>query len=70
MKLLIREARPNDAEAARRKGYEKIFTFIRADNPAALATYEKQGFSVVGIARKHAKLAGKYVDEVLIERLL
>lgn len=57
-------------QAARRKGYEKIFTFVRADNPAALATYQSQGFSVVGTARKHAKLAGKYIDEVLIERLL
>jgi L-amino acid N-acyltransferase YncA len=57
-------------EAARRKGYEKIFTFVRADNPAALATYEAQGFSVVGTARRHAKIDGRYVDETLIERFL
>ena len=56
--------------AARRKGYEKIFTFVRADNPAALATYQAQGFSVVGTARRHAKIDGRYVDEVLIERIL
>jgi L-amino acid N-acyltransferase YncA len=31
--------------AALRKGYEKIFTFVRADNPAALQTYLRQGFS-------------------------
>ena len=55
---------------ARQKGYEKIFTFVRADNPAALATYQNQGFSVVGTARKHAKLAGSYIDEVLIEKFL
>ncbi|HJN16171.1 MAG TPA: GNAT family N-acetyltransferase, partial [Armatimonadota bacterium] len=30
-------------EAAPRKGYEKIFTFVRADNPAALLTYLHQG---------------------------
>jgi L-amino acid N-acyltransferase YncA len=57
-------------EAARRKGYEKIFTFVRADNPAALATYRALGFEVIGTARKHAKIDGRYIDEILIERLL
>lgn len=57
-------------EAARRKGYEKLFTFVRADNPAALATYRKQGFAIVGTARRHAKINGAYMDEIAIERLL
>jgi RimJ/RimL family protein N-acetyltransferase len=57
-------------EAARRKGYEKIFTFVRADNPAALAAYRAQGFQVVGTAQRHAKIDGRYVDEVLIEKIL
>jgi L-amino acid N-acyltransferase YncA len=57
-------------EAARRKGYEKISTLVRSDNPAALATYLVHGFTVVGIARKHAKLDGRYIDEVLIETQL
>jgi L-amino acid N-acyltransferase YncA len=57
-------------EAARQKGYEKIFTFVRADNPAALATYQAQGFGVVGRARKHAKIDGRYIDEILIEKSL
>ena len=57
-------------EAARQKGYEKIFTFVRADNPAALATYLAHGFAVIGTARKHAKIDGRYVDEILIERAL
>lgn len=57
-------------EAARRKGYEKIFTFIRADNSAALATYLNQGFHVVGTAKRQAKLNGRYVDEIIIERFL
>ena len=56
--------------AARERGYEKIFTFVRADNPAALQTYRAQGFSVIGTAKKHAKLAGRHIDEVLIEKLL
>ena len=57
-------------EAARRKGYEKIFTFVRADNPAALETYLGQGFRVIGTAHRHAKIDGRYVDEVLIEKFL
>ena len=40
--------------AACDQGYEKIFTFVRADNPAALAAYQAQGFGIVGTARKHA----------------
>jgi L-amino acid N-acyltransferase YncA len=57
-------------EAAREKGYEKIFTFVRADNPAALQTYLGQGFVVVGNAKRQAKIDGQYVDEILIENWL
>ena len=56
--------------AAVAKGYEKIFTFVRADNPAALNTYLQHGFTVVGTAKRHAKIRGKYVDEVMIEKQL
>ena len=55
---------------ARQKGYEKIFTFVRADNLAALAVYRKQGFRVVGAAQKQAKINGAYIDEIIIERFL
>lgn len=57
-------------EAARQKGYEKIFTFIRADNPAALATYRRQGFQIIGTARRQAKINGSYVDELMVEKFL
>jgi L-amino acid N-acyltransferase YncA len=36
--------------AARGLGYEKLSTFIRADNPAALAAYGAQGFRTIGVA--------------------
>ena len=52
------------------KGYEKLFAYVRGDNPAALATYLKQGFQVIGTAQKHAKINGTYIDETLIEKLL
>jgi L-amino acid N-acyltransferase YncA len=56
--------------AAQRKGYEKLFTYVRADNPDALAFYLQQSFYVVGVAQKQAKIAGRYVDEVMIEKWL
>lgn len=57
-------------EVARQKGYEKLFAYVRSDNERALAAYKKQGFEVVGIAKKHAKIGDVYVDEVLIEKFL
>ncbi len=57
-------------EAARRKRYEKLFTYVRADNPAALTTYLKQGFQIVGEARRQARIAQNYIDEIIIEKFL
>jgi len=57
-------------ETAPRKGYEKIFTYIRADNPVALATYESQGFQIIGRAVRQAKLRGHFIDEMIVERML
>jgi L-amino acid N-acyltransferase YncA len=55
--------------AAREAGFEKIFTFVRADNPVALRAYQAQGFRVIGEARRQAKIRGRYVDEILIEKI-
>ena len=49
---------------------EKIFTFVRADNPAALQAYLHQGFQIVGTARRHTKIGGRYIDEIVIEKFL
>ena len=56
--------------AARAKGYEKLFAFVRADNPNALQAYTQQRFAVIGTARRHARINGRYIDEVMIERML
>jgi L-amino acid N-acyltransferase YncA len=56
--------------AACSKGYEKLLTFVRSDNPDALATYLANEFRVIGIAIRHARVRDRYVDEVLIERPL
>jgi len=57
-------------EATRRKGFEKIFTYVRADNQASLAFHEKLGFRIIGTADRQAKIDGKYVDEIFIEKFL
>ena len=57
-------------EAALGKGYEKLSAFVRADNIASLAAYLSQGFRIIGTAQRQAKINGKYVDEILIERFL
>jgi L-amino acid N-acyltransferase YncA len=56
--------------AARRKGYGKLFTFVRADNDAALHAYRRQGFRIVGTAERHARVAGRFIDEIVIEKML
>lgn len=56
--------------AAAGKGYQKLFAYVRADNPAALAMYTNRGFAVIGTAFRHAKIDGRYIDEILIERWL
>ena len=53
---------------APRKGYEKFFTYVRADNDAGLQTYLRQGFRIIGTAQRQAKIDGRYIDEVVIER--
>ena len=57
-------------DAARSKGYEKLFSFVRADNEAGLRAYLGQGFRIIGTAERHAKIDGAYIDELLIEKLL
>jgi L-amino acid N-acyltransferase YncA len=57
-------------EAARRTGYEKLFTYVRADNLASLAFHLKLGFRIVGTAQKQAKIGKRYIDEVIVETFL
>ena len=56
--------------AARALGYEKMFTEVRADNLESLAYHFSLGFSVVGTARRHARLHGREIDVVFIELFL
>jgi L-amino acid N-acyltransferase YncA len=61
---------PATFEDAIQKGYRKIFTYIRTDNPAALATYQHHGFTIVGVAKAHMRVKDRYIDEYVVERML
>lgn len=56
--------------AAKEQGFKKICATVRADNPHAVDFYLSQGFRVVGTAQKHAFVHGRYIDEMLMERLI
>jgi hypothetical protein len=36
----------------------------------ALSFYKRIGFNCIGVAKHQAKIKGKYIDEVMIERLI
>lgn len=55
---------------AKEKGFEKIFTYVLAENKPALQFYSKLGFKVIGKSIQQAKLNGKYLDEIIIEKIL
>ena len=56
--------------AALEMGYEKVFTDLRADNLDSLAYHLALGFTIVGAARGHARVAGRNIDVIFIERFL
>jgi L-amino acid N-acyltransferase YncA len=56
--------------AALEMGYEKIFTDLRADNLDSLAYHLALGFTIVGAARRQARVNGRDIDVIFIERFL
>ena len=57
-------------EATAGRGFMKVSATIRADNPGAVAYYTSEGFRVIGRAEMHAFVGGRFIDEILAERLL
>lgn len=55
---------------ARRRGFLKVLTDLRADNPGSLSYHLGMGFAVVGAARRHARVGERLVDVVFVERFL
>jgi L-amino acid N-acyltransferase YncA len=50
--------------------YEKVFTDLRADNLDSLSYHLALGFTIVGAGRRQARVAGRDIDVIFIERFL
>ena len=46
----------------------RILTELRADNDASLRFYLRLGFEIVGVAHDLARLGGRFVDVVIVEK--
>jgi phosphinothricin acetyltransferase len=55
---------------ARELGYHKIVLSAFPTNTAGLRLYERHGFTVVGIYKEMGLLDGRWVDTILMEKLL
>ena len=57
-------------ERARALGYHKMVLAAFPDNRAGMALYERTGFTRVGVYHEQGQLDGRWVDVVVMERLL
>ncbi|MGI9335975.1 MAG: arsinothricin resistance N-acetyltransferase ArsN1 family A [Gammaproteobacteria bacterium] len=57
-------------ERARMIGYHKLVLAMFPWNESGLALYRRNGFRVVGTYREQGKLDGKWVDTLLMEKIL
>jgi RimJ/RimL family protein N-acetyltransferase len=55
---------------AHRLAYHKIVLSAFPENVQGMALYERAGFRTVGIYREQGQLDGKWVDVIVMERLL
>ncbi|MCL6596799.1 MAG: arsinothricin resistance N-acetyltransferase ArsN1 [Firmicutes bacterium] len=58
------------AGRARRLGYHKLVLTAFPFNAAAMALYARAGFRTVGVLHEQGMLDGRWVDTVMMERLL
>jgi L-amino acid N-acyltransferase YncA len=57
-------------ELAREHGYHKMVLSAFPFNAAGMALYEKLGFRTVGVYKEQGMLDGRWVDTVVMEKLL
>jgi L-amino acid N-acyltransferase YncA len=57
-------------EMAREHGYHKMVLSAFPFNAAGMALYERLGFRTVGIYREQGMLDGRWVDTIVMEKLL
>ena len=65
-----RELAAQSLAFARRSGYTKIVIQVLAGNENALRFYRDLGFTDIGVARQHVRLAGTLHDEIYLEMQL
>jgi len=58
------------SERARQLGYHKMVLSAFPFNAAGLALYRKSGFRVVGVYQEQGFLDGRWVDTIIMEKLL
>ena len=57
-------------DAARGRGYWKLVSRVFSFNEASRAVCRSCGFREVGVYEKHGRLDGKWLDVVIVERLI
>ncbi len=57
-------------QLAREHGYHKLVLSAFPTNSGGMALYTKQGFRTVGIYKEQGMLDGKWVDTIIMEKLL
>ena len=57
-------------ELARTHGFHKLVLSAFPFNTAGMSLYEKMGFRTVGVYREQGQLDGRWVDTIVMERLL
>jgi L-amino acid N-acyltransferase YncA len=55
---------------ARELGYHKIVLSAFSTNTAGMRLYERQGFTTVGVYKEMGLLDGRWVDTIIMEKLL
>ena len=57
-------------ELGREHGFHKLVLAAFPFNPGGMALYERMGFRTVGIYKEQGQLDGRWVDTIVMERLL
>ena len=57
-------------EAARGLGYHKMVLAAFPFNESGIALYARMGFTTVGLYREQGRLDGRWVDTIIMEKLL
>jgi phosphinothricin acetyltransferase len=57
-------------DRAKRIGYHKMVLSAFPFNPAGMALYRKLGFRVVGVYKEQGLLDGRWVDTIIMEKML